>query len=67
LNVTQVPSLVIIDSTTGRPLSTDAALAIEWNEPHRVINAWQRKSSGLSLSQKMFSVLTLQSDTCTIS
>jgi hypothetical protein len=67
LNVTQVPSLVIIDSTTGRPLSTDAALAIEWNEPHDVINAWQRKSSGLSMSQKIFSVLTCQSDACTIS
>jgi hypothetical protein len=66
LNVTQVPAIVVIDSTTGRPLSSDAALAVEWNDPHFVINAWQRKKSGLSCSQKAFSVLTFQS-TCTIS
>lgn len=65
LNVTQVPTIVIVDSTTGRPLSSDAALAIEWNDAHYVINAWQRKDSGLSIAQKALSLVTCQS-ACTI-
>jgi hypothetical protein len=41
LNVTQLPTIVIIDSNTGRPLFRDSALAIEWNDPHDCLNAWQ--------------------------
>eukprot|EP00980_Cylindrotheca_fusiformis_P012281 scaffold3001_cov122-Cylindrotheca_fusiformis.AAC.6 len=66
LNVSKVPAIVVVDSTTGRPLSADAALAVEWNEPQDVINAWEAGKSGLSASQKTFSTLTFQGD-CAIS
>jgi hypothetical protein len=62
LNVTQVPTIVIIDSDTGRPLSRDSALAIEWNDPHDCLNAWQAGGSGLTACQKGFSLATFQSD-----
>ena len=65
LNVTQVPTIVIIDSNTGRPLFRDSALAIEWNDPHDCLNAWQAGGSGLTASQKVFSLATFQGD-CTI-
>jgi hypothetical protein len=61
-NITQVPTIVIVDTTTGRAKSPDAGLAMEWNDPHYVINAWQRGNSGLSLSQKALSVITCQSN-----
>jgi hypothetical protein len=62
LNVTQVPTIVIIDSDTGRPVSRESALAIEWNDPHDRFNdnkkdgfnAWQAGGSGLTAWQKCF-------------
>jgi hypothetical protein len=65
LNMTQVPTIVIIDSDTGRSRSRDSALAIEWNDPHDCLNAWQAGGSGLTVWQKVFSLATFQSD-CTI-
>lgn len=65
LNVDQVPSVVVLDATTGQRLSKDASLAIEWNDPHSVINAWQTGESGLTTSQKALAVASMQSD-CTI-
>jgi hypothetical protein len=65
LNVTQVPTIVIIDSNTGRPVSRDSALAMEWNDPHDCLNAWQAGGSGLTACQKVFSLATFQSE-CTI-
>jgi hypothetical protein len=62
LNVTQVPTIVIIDSDTGRPLSSGSALAIEWNDPHDCLNAWQAGASGLTARQKVFSLATFQRD-----
>ena len=66
LNVTQVPTIVIIDSLTGRPIPQDAILAMEWNDdPQFVIHSWQQGKSGLSAGQKTLSVLSFQS-TCII-
>jgi hypothetical protein len=62
LNVTQVPTIVIIDSSTGRPISGDSALAMEWNDPHDCLNAWQAGGSGLTAWQRIFSLATFQSD-----
>jgi hypothetical protein len=61
LNIFQVPTIVVVDTTTGRPISSDAGLAMEWNDAHGVINAWQRGSSGLTLRQKSLAILTCQS------
>jgi hypothetical protein len=61
LNVSQVPYLAIVDTTTGEKMSQDAMLAMEWNDAHRVINSWQRGRSGLTCTQKMMAVATLQS------
>lgn len=69
LNITQVPSLVILDTKDGRPISSDAGLALEWynrNDPQELLDAWVQQQSGLTPTQKVFSVLTLQSN-CTIS
>lgn len=66
LNIVHVPSLVVLDTQTGRPIHSDAALAMEWNDPHAVLDAWEQEQSGLSSSQKVVSVLTLQSN-CIIS
>lgn len=60
-NVVAVPSIVIVDTMTGRPISPDAGLALEWNDAHYVMNAWQRGSSGLTWCQKLLAVLTFQS------
>lgn len=62
LNVTKVPTIVIVDTATGFPVSPDAGLAMEWNDAHYVLNAWQRKSSGLSWVQKLLAVVSCQSD-----
>ncbi|CAJ1965647.1 unnamed protein product [Cylindrotheca closterium] len=66
LNIAQVPSLVVLDTQTGRPIHSDAALALEWNNPHEVLGAWEQEQSGLTTTQKAVSVVTLQSN-CTIS
>lgn len=66
LNITQVPSLIVLDTLTGRPIHSDAALALEWNDPHAVLDAWQQGQSGLSSTQKVTAVVTLQSN-CAIS
>jgi hypothetical protein len=62
LNISQVPSLVILDASSGQKLSRDAMIAVEWNDAHSVINAWQKGQSGLSLPQKLLAMATLQSD-----
>ena len=61
-NITQTPTIKIVDTATGRALTTDAGLAMEWNDPHYVINAWQRGRSGLSVGQKTLAMITCQSD-----
>jgi hypothetical protein len=66
LNITKLPSVLILDSTTGRIVSHhDALLAMEWNDSHSVINSWQQGKSGLSCLQKLFATLTCES-TCII-
>jgi hypothetical protein len=60
LNITQLPSVVVIDTATGRKVSEDAGLAIDWNDAHLVLNAWQRGKSGLTCSQTTLAVLTCQ-------
>ena len=66
LNITQVPTLVVIDTSTGRPISSDAVLALEWNDPHDVLQAWHTGYSGLNCWQKLLALATFQSDDCTI-
>jgi hypothetical protein len=61
LNISQVPCVIIVNSTTGEKMSQDAMLAMEWNDAHRVINSWQRGQSGLTCTQKMMAVATFQS------
>jgi hypothetical protein len=62
LNTSQLPSVIIIDSTTGRIVSQqDALLAMEWNDSHTVINSWQQGKSGLSCLQKLFAIVTCES------
>lgn len=62
LNINQVPSLVILDTSSGQKLSQDAMIAVEWNDAHSVINAWQKGESGLTLCQKVLAIACLQSD-----
>lgn len=62
MNINHVPTVVILDTATGQSISRDAILAMEWNDPHCVINAWQRGKSGLDCMQKILAVATLQSD-----
>ncbi len=62
LNVNQVPTIIILDNATGQKISRDAMIAMEWNDAHSVINAWQKGKSGLSFAQKTIAVATLQSD-----
>ena len=68
LNISQVPCIIVVDTTTTdqKKMSQDAMLAIEWNDPHHVINAWQRGQSGLTWTQKIIAVITLQSSPCVI-
>jgi hypothetical protein len=69
LNVSKIPSVVVIDTTTGRIVSRDAILAIEKNNSHTVINRWQSGKSGLSFSQSICAAVTCQSEDfscCTI-
>jgi hypothetical protein len=67
LNVTQVPTIVIINSDTDRPLSRESALAIEWNDPHDCFNkdgfnAWQAGGSGMTVPWLPVKVTALSSD-----
>jgi hypothetical protein len=67
LNVTQVPTIVIMDSDTDRPLSRESALAIEWNDPHDCFNkdgfnAWQAGGSGMTVPWLPAKVTALSSD-----
>lgn len=68
LNVTKIPSLVIIDTITGQTVSRDAILSIENNDCHTVINRWQMGKSGLSFTQQVCAHVTCQSEysCCTI-
>ena len=66
LNVTQVPTIIVFDTSTGRPISSDAKLALEWNEPHDVLQSWHVGHSGLTTCQKLLAVATCQSGDCTI-
>ena len=66
LNVSQIPTLTIIDTVTGRPIPLNAALALEWNEPHNVLQAWHMGQSGLSISQQLLAIVSCQSHECTI-
>ena len=66
LNINQVPVAVVLEKATGHKISRDAMLAMEWNNPQSVINAWQRGKSGLDCTQKALAVASMQSD-CTLS
>jgi hypothetical protein len=65
LNVVQIPTLAVLDTTTGRLLPEDAGLAMEWNSSAQVLEAWNMGQSGLTMSQKVLAVASLQSN-CTI-
>ena len=62
LNVAKVPSVVVIDTSTGRVVSRDAILAIEKNDSHTVINRWQSGRSGLSCVQQFCAAMTCESE-----
>jgi hypothetical protein len=64
ININQVPAIVILDTATGQRISRDAMLAMEWNDPHSVVNAWQRGKTGLDCTQKILAVASFQSDCC---
>jgi hypothetical protein len=64
LNVTQVPTVVILDTSTGRPLSHNASLALEWNAPHQVLQAWHSGHSGLTTLQLVGAIVTCQGQEC---
>jgi hypothetical protein len=65
LNVTQVPSVVVLDTVTGRQLGDTALLAMEHhaNNPHQVIQAWEQGKSGLSCCSKFLAMVTCQTST----
>jgi len=50
LNVSKIPSVVVLDATTGRIVSRDAIPSLERNDAHTVVNSWQ--SSGTKQSQR---------------
>jgi hypothetical protein len=58
LNVSKIPSMVVLDSFTGKVVSRDAIISIERNDSHTVVNRWQSGRSGLSLWQQMGAVAT---------
>ena len=63
LNVTKLPTLVVIDNSdsetsTGRPISHDESLAVKWNEADAVLRSWENGKSGLSLTQKAFAMFS---------
>jgi hypothetical protein len=60
LNISQLPSVIVNDTTTGRIVSADALLAIERNDPHFVINSWQQGKSGLSCLQRLLAAATCE-------
>lgn len=62
LNITHVPTILILETSSGQKISRDAMLAMEWNDPHHVINAWQKGNSGLTFAQKVLAIATLQSE-----
>jgi len=58
LNVTKIPSLIIVDAKSGRIVSRDAILAVERNDSHGVVNRWQAGKSGLTLFQQLVAAAT---------
>ena len=58
LNISKIPSVVVLDSFTGRVVSSDAIISIERNDSHTVVNRWQSGRSGLSLWQQIGAVAT---------
>jgi hypothetical protein len=64
LNVTQLPTIIVVDNQTGKTLPSDAILAIERNDSDTVITAWQQGKSGLSCIQKIITVSTCESHCC---
>jgi hypothetical protein len=64
LNVTQVPTVIILDTSTGRPLSPNASLALQWNAPHEVLQAWHTGHSGLTTLQLIGAIVTCQGQEC---
>lgn len=66
LNISQVPVAIVFETATGQRISRDAMLAMEWNDPQSVINAWQRGKSGLDCTQKALAIASLQTD-CVVS
>ncbi|KAG7359738.1 hypothetical protein IV203_034836 [Nitzschia inconspicua] len=68
LNVTQVPSVVVVDTVTGRRLGDTALLAMEHHRDHpqRVIDAWEQGKSGLSCCSTMLAIATCRTSSCVI-
>lgn len=69
LNVTQVPSVVVVDTVTGRKLGDNALLAMEHHrdDPERALQAWERGHSGLSCCRTAIATATCQtSSSCAI-
>lgn len=58
LNISKIPSVVVLDSFTGRIVSSDAIISIERNDSHTVVNRWQSGRSGLSPWQQVGAVVT---------
>lgn len=74
LDVTQIPSVVVIPNSTGRPIMGQE-ITLEWNagdednddKIEALLQRWREGSSGLTLSQNIVSkVLGDSSSVCTI-
>mmetsp|Transcript_16086 Transcript_16086/g.33396 ORF Transcript_16086/g.33396 Transcript_16086/m.33396 type:complete len:385 (+) Transcript_16086:82-1236(+) len=67
--ISKVPSVVVVDTVTGRTLSKDVVLAIQKNDAHAVVNRWQQNhhrssssSSGLTPCQSICTALLCESE-----
>ena len=69
LDVTQIPTIVVIPNRTGRPI-LGQEIALEWNGVDNdalLLQRWRDGSSGLTLSQNIVSkVLGDSSSVCTV-
>jgi hypothetical protein len=63
LNVTQVPSIIVIDTATGRQVGGDVALLAmvsNRDNPQRILQAWEQGKSGLSCCETLLAMATCQ-------
>jgi hypothetical protein len=69
LNVIQVPSIIVVDTATGRKVGGDATLlAMETHRdnPQQVLQAWEQGKSGLSFCETLLALAKCQTLACMI-